>query len=236
MGVTDIESVLEDIGPEARNKGGPWYFQQMLKLGAVAAGIGGLGEFVRVMDGEVVQIKAMEWFTESGVEIFETCPSESNNPIDAADEEPYNDYNDIRYGALWKNLTGLPLVHDHSLIAHQMSMRQSKVRALLTKLSPSHETWASKKWVLRSLRHICDSAAILGFSEYWYYASYSLLDENGNQDEPQIQTNSTCARPLRNDLTSSMTPTALVRHLTRIFPQKSYVVLENHKSRADLRM
>ena len=232
ISVRDVESTLHGIGSEARKKGGAWYFQQMLKLGAVASGIGGLGEYVRVMDGEVVQIRAMQWFTEAGEEIFETCPSETrirDGKIDY-EEEPYNDFNDVCYGALWANLTGMPLVHDHSLIAHLMSMRQSKVRSLLSTLSPVGDTWESKKWVLNSLAHICDAVAVLGFSEYWYYASYTLLRDGNHEHLPQIRAESLCVRPGRDGAMSTMTATKLVGYLTKAFPSKGYVVLENHKS------
>ena len=228
----DINKSINSVGPVARKKGGAWYFQQMLKLGAVALGIGGLGEYVRVMDGEVVQIRDMQWYTENGGEVFETCASEineANGPV----EEPYNDYNDIHYGALWTRLTHMPLAHDHSLIAHLMSMRQSRVRSLLTKLSPNDEGWETNNWVTNILIHICDPVAELGFSEYWYYASYILLDEEmRSQAQPLIRSEAYhCSRPKRDDATAAIASAQLACHLMRIFPRSSYVVLENHKSR-----
>ena len=233
----DINKSINSVGPVARKKGGAWYFQQMLKLGAVALGIGGLGEYVRVMDGEVVQIRDMQWYTENGGEVFETCASEineaqiiaGNGPV----EEPYNDYNDIHYGALWTRLTHMPLAHDHSLIAHLMSMRQSRVRSLLTKLSPNDEGWETNNWVTNILIHICDPVAELGFSEYWYYASYILLDEEmRSQAQPLIRSEAYhCSRPKRDDVTAAIAGAQLACHLMRIFPRSSYGVLENHKSR-----
>ena len=219
----DIERVLSKVGPEARGKGTPWYFQQFLKLTAVASGLGGLGEFVKIMDGEVVQTRTINWFTEAGEEIFETCPQQLGD----------NEYTGDRYGALWTKLTGRPLVHDHSLVAHQMSVRQSRVRQLLTMFSPVNETWESKKWIAHTLEYLCDPAAVLGFSEYWYYASYSLhrFDKQKVSQLPQIRTKYACSRPRRNPAVSGLYPTDLLKYITKTFKTESYVVLENHRSR-----
>ena len=35
-----VKEIMNNLGPEGRKKGGAWYWQQFLKLGAIATGVG----------------------------------------------------------------------------------------------------------------------------------------------------------------------------------------------------
>ena len=62
-----VHTAIMGLGPEGKAKGGAWYWQQFLKLGAVALGSGGLGERVRIMDGDSLSLKPLDWFDEQGI-------------------------------------------------------------------------------------------------------------------------------------------------------------------------
>ena len=62
-----VHAVITGLGPEGKAKGGAWYWQQFLKLGAVALGSGGLGERVRIMDGDSLSLKPLDWFDKQGI-------------------------------------------------------------------------------------------------------------------------------------------------------------------------
>ena len=90
-----VAQLLAAVGPQAAAKGAPWYWQQMLKLGAVAHGVQGLGTHVRIMDGETLMVQPADWFTGSGAENFDTCDPKGRDHRHIGDG-----WNHERYGAL----------------------------------------------------------------------------------------------------------------------------------------
>ena len=216
-----VQSILSTIGPNARAKGPMWFFQQMLKLGAVAHGIEGLSEYVRVMDGETLLFKPFDWFTRNGDEIFDVCDTWSAKEVG-------DGWNHERYGALYYKLTGKALIGSPALVSHGMSMKRTNVRSLLDALSPPGASWKTNMWISNSLNGLCDEAAITGFSEYFYYASWVLSDHNKTSAVVRMLP-STCRR-----VKSSSTHTcnaAFIKTLARHSGKYAYIVMENHASR-----
>ena len=224
-----ITQLLTAVGPKARSKGAAWFLQQMLKLAAVANGIEGLAEHVRVMDGETLTLRALDWFTRAGSEIFDIC-----GPITG------DGYNSERYGALYYRLTRQRLVGSPTLIAHGMSMTRQHVRSLLNALSPPGETWSTSGWVTHSLRHLCDDAAVTGFSEYYYYASWVLRHSSAATPALVRLGQETCKRinpwewrpPLKAPKCTDYNQTGLANWAATHFGRYAYIVLENHASRS----
>ena len=224
--VHTIRHLLLRIGPFARKKGAMWFLQQILKLGAVAHGIDGLSEHVRVMDGETILLKSFDWFTPQGNEIFDICDTWSPSRVG-------DGLNHARYGALYYRLTGRATVGSPALVAHGMSMTRTNVRAMLDAFSPGGKSWRSNEWVSNSLERLCDQSAITGFSEYYYYASWVLFDQvtgrNITAPPPLVRMRSdTCKRvQMRtHQCNASLRPT------TAMHSKYAYVVLEDHASRA----
>ena len=233
VSVASIQSALAAVGEQSRAKGAAWFLQQMLKMGAVALGVGGLGEHVRIMDGDSVTLRPSDWFTAAGNEIFDTCDRDTLTVGDGL--------NHVRYGALWYNLTGLPLVGSPALIAHGMSTRRTHMRTLLQAMSPPGRNWRSAAWVAHSLGRMCDYAAVTGFSEYYYYASW-VLGRSANETAaangsalaapPLVRVPQVCQRFSAPPHTGDGTPAIkIASYLAAKHPTLAYVVIEDHASR-----
>jgi len=225
-----IAKVLASVGPQAAAKGAPWYFQQVVKLRAVAHGVEGLGPHVRIMDGETLMVQPTDWFTGSGAEIFDTCDPKGRNHRQIGDG-----WNHERYGALYYKLTRLPPAGSPWLVAHGMSMTRQHARSLLDAFSPPGETWRSDHWVAHSLSQLCDAAAETGFSEYYYYSSW-VLGQNKSAARVRVARD-TCTRArdtIRATCTdgSSSDDSRIANWTTQRFGRHLYIVLENHASRA----
>ncbi len=225
-----VQRLLYAIGPKIRNKGAMWFFQQMLKLGAVAHGIDGLSEHVRVMDGETLLLKSFDWFTPNGDEIFDICDTWSCAKVgDGLNHEVGDGLNHERYGALYYRLTGQSLVGSPALVSHGMSMTRTNVQNMLTAFSPNGTTWRSNAWVSNSLKQLCDHAALTGFSEYYYYASWVLFERlNGKGSALVRMSSDTCKRV---EMRSHQCDATLRRALVQYDSHYAYVILENHESR-----
>ena len=254
--MANITDELARVGPQAVSKGAPWYWQQFLKMAAVARGVGGLGEYVRIMDGDSLQLRPLDWFDSRGGEVFDVC-----DKCWAKGRAVGDGSNHVAYGALWNKLTGSRLIGSPALISHGMSVRASRMRALLTALSPPEEAWASMKWVLWSVGHLCDAAALTGFSEYWYYASWALRDNTfgspqvraplpgleesttcieGKVQPPeapgaQLEGQQACRRFELPNRDCSKTPQEFLDWALASWPDgPAYVVLENHVSAEEI--
>ena len=197
-----VAELVERVGPHARAKGVAWFWQQALKLQAVASGLGGLlGSRVRVMDGDVLVLRrggARNWFTASGGEIFDFTgqpqprrpsletnvmksafnSSSSGNEISANgdDADDTTRFNGWRYGALWFAATGRRLYGSHHAVTHGMSMTRVRTQGLLATLASrkAREGGNGADGVAAALELLCDDAAVTGFSEYWYYFSFAI--------------------------------------------------------------
>jgi hypothetical protein len=219
----EIVRQLQGIGPETRKKGAAWFVQQMLKLGAVAHGLDGLSEHVRVMDGETIIQTAFDWFTPNGDEIFDICDAWSYRKVG-------DGFNNERYGALYYELTKQALVGSPAMVSHGMSMTRTHVRSLLTAFSPRGASLESNAWVSHSVKKLCDQVAITGFSEYYYYASWVLYNSvTGtnitNQNSPLIRVaKDTCRRVSTSNHRCDAPSLAK-------YSNYAYIVLENHASR-----
>ena len=135
------------------------------------------------------------------------------------------------------------------------------MRSLLTALSPPEEPWASMKWVLWSVAHLCDAAAKTGFSEYWYYASWALRDNTFGSPQvraplPGLEESTTCIEGKRQppedpgaqlegqqacrrfelpNRDCSKTPKEFLGWALASWPDgPAYVVLENHVSAEEI--
>ena len=162
--IDDVQALLRAKGPHSRSKGAFWYFQQYLKLGAIALGAGGLGEHVRLSDGETVtQRNTASWFSGNGSLVYRNCGDKGDG------------HNGERYGNLYHRATGKALYGSSHVVSHGQSVSRTLASSLIAALSPPNTSDAAPNaWVLHSLGLLCDEAAITGFSEYWYLFSHAV--------------------------------------------------------------
>ena len=216
-----IREELSKVGPTADKKGAPWFFQQFLKIEAVARGIGGLGDRVRIIDGDVLILSYSPWFLNSGHAIYDSCYSKSDG------------YNGIRYGHVYFSLTGKRLVGSSEMVAHSMSTTRKHVCRLKRDLAGGNSAVGINLtlWPLKSLRALCDANAITGFSEYWYIFSstvYYFPDEVViRYQDPKSPPH--CVRV--SSVKCSVYAERLIEMAQTSYPEATYVVFESHDSR-----
>jgi hypothetical protein len=222
MTMKSIAHELSLVGKSATEKGAPWFFQQFLKIEAVALGIGGLGDNVRIIDGDVLVLKQSEWFLESGGVVYDNCYSINDG------------YNGIRYGHVYNKLTKRRLIGGPEVVAHSMSVTRKHAQRLkkdLAQQSDSKDKTSEALWALKSLRAMCDSNAFSGFSEYWYLLSstvhhypdevaFRLQDPNSSPYCIRVEQGKKC----------SGHPEDIVKKTRALNSSALYVVFETHDS------
>jgi len=214
--IADIRALLWAKGPHSRSKGPFWYFQQYLKIGAVALGAGGLGERVRISDGETITLRnPSSWFDAARGVVYRDCGEKGDG------------HNGDRYGALYYRATGSTLFGSSSVVSHGQSVSRTFARSLVDALSPETGNNVTNAWVLYSLGLLCDQAAITGFSEYWYLFSHAVERFPANVTWAAGQA---CHRIKKTGkLWLNMSKCSLASYDN--FTHVDYVILEDHKSR-----
>jgi len=217
-----VEAELLKVGREAYKKGAPWYFQQFLKIEAVAIGVGGLSNRVRIIDGDVLVLRRTHWFFQPDGVIHDICFSKTDG------------LNSIRYGNVYFNLTGRRLIGGPEMVAHSMSVTRKHAKILKSDLGQgdSGDNSSESSWVFRSLRALCDPNAFTGFSEYWYLLSSAVFHFPSevafrlqNPESPPY-----CARVDSGLRSCPMNAADIIKKTRSSDPNALHVVFEAHDS------
>jgi hypothetical protein len=113
--------------------------------------------------------------------------------VDSTTDDDDDDGSFLKYGPLFYAATGKRLFGSHRAISYGMSMTKHRARKLLSALSGgipgsipgggsgSKGVWTSLNWIHFLANNLCDAVSDHGFSAYWYYFSFTLLDEESLQ-------------------------------------------------------
>ena len=216
-----IETELSKVGSHARTKGASWFFQQFLKIEAAALGVGGLGDKIRIIDGDVLVLKKPHWFFGVGGVIYDSCYSKNDGN------------NGFRYGHTYFVLTGRRLIGGPDFVAHSMSVSRKHAQRLRMDLDTnSVDVSRDPSWVFKSLQVMCDANSITGFSEYWYLLTSTI---HHYPEEVALRVQNPGSPPYCTRLRSGGACTGSIENTIQVtrdaFPSATYVVFESHLSR-----
>lgn len=184
------------IGPISHYRGSRWYWNQLLALYAVATSLNGLlGYRVRVLDERVLTLEKVQFFTTAGHEIFDYnqypdhisqdhisrsyqhAPSMNSATTDSDSSNRGSNITFLTYGPLYYSFTGQRLIGSANAITNGISMTKQRTRKFLTFISPGNNDWNKLIWVDAVLNSLCDDVADRGFSLYWFYFTFAIMDE-----------------------------------------------------------